>query len=196
MPNKFARPQPPTLDRAAARRVAAFYRGNIMKRTVIHAAKTIAVCAALLAATSTAYAANPHFVGPVKATLAGNNAQACFKIAGLGDSVSVTVSATADATATFVCQAKSGQCPNAANKTTVNDEVSASGDFTSDKNGNVSGCLVLTPPGPGNFACPPGQSLVLSKVAYTNIAVDSTPTGSAATTPSTLSVDRGVCPRK
>jgi hypothetical protein len=195
MLNKFARRQPPTLDHAAARRVAAFYRGNIMKHTVIHAAGTIALCGALLGA-STASAANPHFVGPVKATLSGNNAQACFKIAGLGESVTVTVSASADATATFVCQAKSGQCPNAANKTTVNDEVSASGAFTSDKNGTVSGCLVLTPPGPGSFACPPGQSLVLSKVAYANIAVDSVPTGSAATTPSTLSVDRGVCPRR
>ena len=167
-----------------------------MKLIVNQAAAAITLCGALLGATGAAGAANAHFVGPVKATLAGTNAQACFKIAGLGDSVSVTVSATADASATFVCQTKSGQCPNAANKTTVNDEVSTSGAFSSDKNGTVSGCLVLTPPGPGNFACPPGQSLVLSKVTYSNIAVDSTPIGSAATTPSTLSVDRGACPRR
>ena len=145
---------------------------------------------------ATVHAASPHFVGKVSSSLTGTNVQACFKIAGLGDSATITVTASADATASYVCQTKSRQCPNAANKTTVNGDVSTSGDFTSDKNGSVSGCLTLTPPGPGNFACPSGQNLVAAKVVYTNIAVQSGPTGSATASPASQTADFGACPRR
>lgn len=167
-----------------------------MKLTINHIAKTMAVCGALLGATATVQAANPHFVGQVKSTLVGTSVQVCFKAAGLGDNTSITFTAKANASATFVCQTKSGQCPNAANKTTVNTQVSTSGEFTSDKNGTVSGCLVLTAPGAGNFTCPSGQNLVLSSVTFSNITVQSGPTGSATANPSVQTASFGACPRR
>lgn len=167
-----------------------------MKPTINHFAKTLALCGAFLSATTTVQAARPHFVGPVRSTLVGTSTQACFKIAGLGDSASITVSASANAAATYVCQTRSGQCPNAANKTTINTQVSTSGNFTSDKNGNVSGCLTLAAPGPGNFTCPAGQNLVLAKVAFSNITVQSAATGPATANPPEQTVDFGACPRR
>lgn len=167
-----------------------------MKLTINHFAQTMAVCMALLGATATVHAANPHFVGQVRSTLVGTNVQVCFKAAGLGDNSSITFTAKANASATYVCQTKSGQCPNAANKTTVNTTVATSGNFTSDKNGTVSGCLILTPPGAGNFTCPAGQNLVLSSVTYSNITVQSGPTGSATANPPSQSVNFGACPRR
>jgi hypothetical protein len=39
----------------------------------------------------------------------------------------------------------------------------------------VRGSLPLTPPGPGNFSCPSGQTLRLDSVTYSNVVVtDST----------------------
>ncbi|MCY0914579.1 hypothetical protein [Massilia antarctica] len=167
-----------------------------MKLTVKHFAKTMAVCGALLSATGSVYADNPHFVGQVSSKLIGTNVQVCFKAAGLGDNTSITFTATANASATYVCRTKSGQCPNAANKTTVNTAVTTSGDFTSDKNGTVSGCLILTAPSAGNFTCPSGQNLVLSSVTFSNITVQSGPTGSASANPSVQPIGFGACPRR
>ncbi|NHZ92583.1 hypothetical protein F2P45_26765 [Massilia sp. CCM 8733] len=167
-----------------------------MKLTINHFAKTMVLCGALSGAATTVYAARPHFVGRVTSTLAGTSVQACFKIAGLGDNATITVNASANASATFVCQTKSGQCPSAANKTTVNTEVSTSGDFVSDRNGNVSGCLTLAAPGPGNFACPSGQNLVLANVTFSNITVQSAPTGPATANPPVQTVGFGACPRR
>ncbi|MDM5176947.1 hypothetical protein F2P44_26665 [Massilia sp. CCM 8695] len=167
-----------------------------MKLRINHLAKTMALCGALLGATTTVYAANPHFVGRVTSTLVGTSVQTCFKIAGLGDNATITVNASANATATFVCQTKNGNCPSAANKTTVNTAVSTSGNFVSDRNGNVSGCLTLNAPGPGNFTCPPGQNLVLANVTFSNITVQSGPTGSATANPPVQSADFRACTRR
>lgn len=167
-----------------------------MKLTINHLAKTMAICGALLGATATVHAANPHFVGQVRSTLIGTNAQVCFKVAGLGENASISITAKAIASATYVCQTKSGQCPNAANKTTVNADVSTSAQFTSDKNGTVSDCLILTAPGAGNFTCPSGQNLVLSNVTFSNITVQSVPTGSATANPPQLSAGFAVCTRR
>lgn len=167
-----------------------------MKLTMNRFATTLAVCGALSGATTTVQAANPHFVGRVTSTLVGTNVQVCFKAAGLGDNTAITFTAKANASATFVCQTKSGQCPNAANKTTVNTQVTTSGEFTSDKNGTVSGCLVLAAPTAGNFTCPSGQNLVLSNVTFSNITVQSSQTGSATANPSEQKVSFGACPRR
>ena len=62
------------------------------------------------------------------------------------------------------------------NKETVSGPVTGTGTFPV-RNGQTTGSLTAGPPGPGNFSCPSGQSLVLAFVSYTNVLL----TGLAAT---------------
>jgi hypothetical protein len=143
----------------------------------------------------TAQAQSPHFVGRVTANATGNNVQVCFKEAGLGNNQLIHYVASANATATYVCVNGGGQCPNAANKTTVSGPVSAEGTFNSGQNGSISQCLTFNPPGAGNFSCPGGQNLTLSKVSYSSITIrDTTNNVSQAATPTGLSVTPFTCP--
>jgi hypothetical protein len=128
---------------------------------------------ALAIAAVPALAQNEHFVR-ASAALSGTNLVVSFKEAGLGDNVTITETASATATATYVCVNRGGSNPSAANKTTITAPVSASGEFTSGKNGQITGTLTLSPPGPGSFSCPTGQSLELARVTYTNVAITDT----------------------
>jgi hypothetical protein len=116
-------------------------------------------------------AQNPHFL---KCSASGVNSDgtlnACFKIAGLGSNETITVTASADANATYGCLNGGQQCPNAANKVSVSGRVTASGQFTSGKNGQITDCLKINPPST-TLTCPPGQDLVLVSVSYTNVTV-------------------------
>ncbi|MBC7292443.1 MAG: hypothetical protein H5T83_14055 [Actinotalea sp.] len=127
---------------------------------------------------SSAMAANPHFL---RAAASGpdssGNLTVNFKIAGLGDTVTTTVTATADATATYACRNNGGNFPSDPKKTEVSGPVSASGEFTSGKNGQITGSLTLNPPAT-TLSCPPGQNRVLVSVSYTNVAVSSPDAGS------------------
>jgi len=118
-----------------------------------------------------ALAANAHFV---RASAAGPNQAGNlivnFKIAGLGDTVTTTVTASADATAVYACRNNGGNFPADPKKTEVSGPVSASGDFTSGRNGQITGSLTLAPPAT-TLACPSGQRRVLLSVSYTNVAV-------------------------
>jgi hypothetical protein len=78
--------------------------------------------------------------------------------------------ASADATATYVCVNRGGGNPSAQNKTTVAGPVSETGQFSSGKNGQVTASLTIDPP-PSDISCPPGQSLELAQVSYTNVAI-------------------------
>jgi len=127
----------------------------------------------LLATVSPAYADSPHFIRAT-ASLSGANLTVSFKEAGLGTNQLINYTATADATATYVCVNRGGGNPSASNKTTVSGPVSATGTFSSGKNGKVTASLTLTPPGPGSFSCPPGQSREIAQVTYTNVAITDT----------------------
>src|SRR6266498_2278129 len=134
----------------------------------------IAILSALLLVGSTAmgaFAQNPHFI---QASASGPNSSGQltvkFKMAGLGDNETITITATADATAVYACRNNGGNFPSDPKKTEVSGPVSASGEFTSGKNGQVSGSLTLTPP-PTTLTCPPGQHRVLVSVSYTNVQV-------------------------
>ena len=52
--------------------------------------------------------------------------------------------------------------------------VSASGSFSSGKNGNITASLTAAPPSAGSFSCPNGQKLRLALVTYTNITLTDT----------------------
>jgi len=116
-------------------------------------------------------AANAHFIrssasGPSAAgTLTVN-----FKIAGLGDNETITVTASADATAVYACRNNGGNFPSDPKKTEVSGPVSASGAFTSGRNGQISASFTLSPPAT-TLSCPGGQRRVLVSVSYTNVTV-------------------------
>jgi hypothetical protein len=126
---------------------------------------------ALTLSASVAHAQNPHFIrADARGPDNSGNLVVSFKIAGLGDNVTITVTASADATATWACQNNGGNFPSDPKKTTVAGPVSASGDFTSGQNGQVNGSLTLMPPFV-DLDCPSGQRQVLVSVSYTNVSV-------------------------
>jgi hypothetical protein len=132
--------------------------------------RLIAVAVLGLFMVSVAFAASAHFINCSKST-SGNNLTASFKIAGLGNEVTcVTVQATVEAT--YACINNGGKNPSAANKRTVSEQRVATNCFTP-RNGQISGSLTLTPPGPGDFTCPPGQTLTLvaGSVSYSNVRI-------------------------
>jgi hypothetical protein len=137
----------------------------------------IAVVVCLFVAT-VALAASAHFIKCSKSQQ-GNNLVVSFKEAGLGNELTcITVSA--DATANYACFNNGGQNPSAENKRTVSARRTATDCFTP-HNGSISGSLTLTPPGPGDFRCPPGQKLVLVSVSYSNVRVNDTTHGVSCT---------------
>ena len=130
----------------------------------------------LLVAIAPAQAVSPHFIS-ASATLNSNGTlTANFKEAGLGTNQNINYVLSADATATYVCVNKGGANPSAANKSTVAGPVSASGTFSSGKNGNVTASLTVSPP-PSDISCPGGQRLQLAQVTYTNVAITDTTNG-------------------
>lgn len=133
---------------------------------------TLAVAAiAALAFASIAAAQNPHFLRAASGLTNGGALTANFKIAGLGNNETIQVTLSADATAQYACFNRGGHHPQATNKETVSGPVSATGEFTSGQNGQVTGSLTAQPPGPGEFSCPSGQELVLTFVQYTNVSL-------------------------
>jgi len=125
-------------------------------------------------------AQNAHFVraGATGPDAAGNLVVS-FKIAGLGDNQTITVTTSGNATAVYACQNNGGNFPSDPKKTTVSGPVSASGDFTSGKNGTVSNSLTLSPP-TSTLTCPGGQHVVLVSVSYTNVQVSSPGVGTVS----------------
>ena len=137
----------------------------------------------------TVWAANAHFL---KCSASGVNSDgtlnACFKIAGLGDNQLVTVTASAHADATYACKNNGQQCSNAANKVNVQSDVSASGTFTSGKNGSIKASLTVDPPDT-TLTCPGGQKLVLVSVSYTNVSVSAPGANDCDPSPGTFSAN-------
>ena len=155
----------------------------------------------LLALTvSTAFAASPHFIS-ASAAFAGSgpNLNVSFKEAGLGDNLLISYVASADGAAVYACINGGGNHPSASNKETVSGPVSATGTFSSGKNGTISQTLTLHPPSAGAFSCPIGQNLVLAFVSYSHVAITDTTNGVSAPIAGTFSrclfdSGLGLCP--
>ena len=141
----------------------------------------LAAIGALLAFAAVAQADAPKFHS---ASSTVNNAGALvvsFDERGLGNE-NIDYTLTADATATYACINGGGKHPQAANKETVNGEVSGGGSFEP-KNGRVVASLSAGPISAGGFSCPNGQRLVLAAVSYTNIVLTDTTNGATTTVP-------------
>jgi hypothetical protein len=150
----------------------------------------IMVAVLLMASIGVALAQNPHFIGGqtnASGPDANGNLTVNFKIAGLGSTVTTTVTASADATAVYACQNNGGNFPSDPKKQEETGPVSASGEFTSGKNGQITGSLTLAPP-PTTLSCPPGQQRVLVSVTYTNVAVRE-PSAGTQPIPGTFSIN-------
>ncbi len=124
--------------------------------------------------------ANPHFASASAKQDAAHNLVVSFHEAGLDGTYIVSMTLSANATAVYGCINGGGNHPQAANKETVSAAVENTQNFPVDKNGNVVGTISVSPPGPGSFACPPGQVLRLLSVSYTNIVLHDTTTGITA----------------
>jgi hypothetical protein len=133
----------------------------------------VAAFATAAIAVPVALAVSPHFVSASGTLNANGTLTANFKEAGLGTNQNINYTLSADGTATYVCVNKGGANPSAQNKTTVAGPVSASGTFSSGKNGNVTASLTVNPP-PSDISCPNGQRLELASVSYTNVTLTDT----------------------
>jgi hypothetical protein len=158
-----------------------------------------ALVGAIAALSTAAFAVSPHFVS-ASADVSGANLVVSFKEAGLGTNQLITYTANADATATYVCVNRGGANPSASNKTTVSGPVSATGTFSSGKNGNVTASLTLMPPSPpSTFSCPNGQTQQTAQVTYTNVSITDTTNNVTEPIPGTFSTGcllpnvRGAC---
>jgi hypothetical protein len=135
-----------------------------------------AVFATAAVAVPAAFAVSPHFINASATLNANGTLTASFKEAGLGTNQLIDYALTADGTATYVCVNKGGSNPSAQNKTTVNGPVSATGSFSSGKNGNVTASLTVSPP-PSDITCPKGQNLEVASVGYANVTLTDTTNG-------------------
>jgi hypothetical protein len=155
--------------------------------------------AGLVMAAPAALAVSPHFINASATVNSDGSLTVNFKEAGLGTNQLISYTAAAQGTATWVCVNKGGANPSAQNKTTVNGPVSATGSFSSGKNGNVTASLTIQPP-PSDITCPNGQRLQLASATYTGVSItdNTTPVGPEAI-PGTFSTGcllpdvRGAC---
>lgn len=150
--------------------------------------------AAGLFASGTALAGNAHFVGTPTATLDGFNVIVSWKEAGLGNNQNIKYVGSAEASATYQCVNKGGNCPKAANKQDVFEDVTAEGTFNSGQNGQITGSLTIEPPA-STLTCPGSQRLEIVAVEYSNIQItDDDNHVTASTQPQTLGAAGIVCP--
>src|SRR5260370_13329376 len=132
-----------------------------MRRGILFIFALPMLLAGFIMAAPAALAVSPHFISATGTINTDGSLTVKFKEARLGTNQNINYTLSAQGTATWVCVNKGGANPSAQNKTTVNGLVSASGTFSSGKNGNVTPSLTLQPP-PSNITCPKGQTLQLA----------------------------------
>lgn len=156
--------------------------------------KLILAILAICLVAGVAWATSPHFVKSNISIDRVGCLSSSFKEAGLGDNLQVEIHLSANATVTWQCVNHGGNCPQASNKTTVVQQVSADGIF-SVKNGQVTGNLLVCPPEPPDtFGCPGNQVISLAAIQYTNIVLKDVTNNVQVVFPQNLSKDFGVCP--
>jgi len=141
-----------------------------MRRLLLALAGLLAVAALAVPA---ALATSPHFINATGSLNADGSLTVNFKEAGLGTNQNITYTLSGNGTAIYVCVNKGGGNPSASNKTAVAGPVSATGTFSSGKNGQVTASLTVSPPFQ-DIGCPNGQSQQLASVTYTGMTLTDT----------------------
>ncbi|HZV49955.1 MAG TPA: hypothetical protein VFD49_09345 [Candidatus Dormibacteraeota bacterium] len=119
--------------------------------------------------TQPAAAAGPRFVS-ASAVVGAGGLDVPFAEVGLPAGVSVADQARADATVAYGC-GSGGRWTDGNASEMVSAPVSRVGRFVPGSDGSVRAVLSLSTPGPGGFACPPGEQVVLTSVTYANVSV-------------------------
>jgi len=175
---------------------------NRLSRKIGQLGLAVAAALAVVASlASPAYADFPHFRN-VSVTLAGG-AQATAEVSASTDSISIQLpdllfdwtevglgngdvvySLQTVVTATFGCVNGGSNRPKATNKTTVTAPLEASIELAADRNGRITGSIVLATglvSSPAGFSCPPGQTEAALEAAFTNNTITDTTNGVIAT---------------
>lgn len=148
-----------------------------------------AAAGVVLLAASPAFAGNAHFIDHhTGASLSGTSLVVSFKEAGLESGSTETITASAHLVATYQCINKGGSNPADPKKTTVDSEVSESGEFSANKNGQVVGSLTLSVPAASSVLdCPNGQKSTLTAGTWSDISVTDEDSGATAAIDGTFS---------
>jgi hypothetical protein len=94
-----------------------------------------------------------------------------IKMVALGGAVTTSINGFADATAVYGCANPSGDITTGPwGPREVSDRVRESGEFTSERNGQITGDVFLNPP-PDSLQCPDALRRVLISVSYSNAEV-------------------------
>ena len=161
-------------------------------------ALAIAITVGMIGTTGTAFANFPHFkTFSVTTTTNSATGLAAAGTAGSADlpdllfswtelgvgAPDVTYRLQSVVTATFGCVNNGSNRPPAGNKTTVTAPVATPATLTADRNGNITGTVVLDTgaANPGGFSCPPGQSLVALSATFAQNTITDTTNGVTAT---------------
>jgi len=153
---------------------------------------------ALAVATTAALAINvgiPKFLRAPSAQLGSPKVIVSWIEIGLGNpDGSVNYVASATAAARYQCVNRGNNCPAAPNKADVLSDVNVGGTFAVDKNGRITGSLIIPAP-PGTLRCPGNQVVGVVSVVFTNIRLTDVTNGvSSPTNPSALSYNGPECP--
>ena len=149
---------------------------------------------ALAATAALAVIGIPKFLRAPSAQLGSPKVIVSWTEIGLGITDSVSYVATATAAARYQCVNRGGNCPAASNKEDVLADVSVGGTFSVDKNGRITGSMIIPAP-PATLVCPGNQVVGVVSVVFTNITLTDTTNGvSSPTNPSALSYNVPECP--
>jgi len=135
--------------------------------------------AAVPAIAASPFTGSPHFINSATNASVDDSGTLIvnFKEAGLSNGSIESFTLTGTATADYQCFNNGGKHPKAANKETVSEDESDAIDVQV-MNGSASGTLMLEPPGPGEFSCPSGQTLVgPTNVVYTDVLLTDVTSG-------------------
>lgn len=145
--------------------------------------------AGFLAGPASAASGNPHFIkNGTSGSVSSAGLTVSFKEAGLSSGSSETVVTSGTVLTTYECVNGGGKNPSASNKRTYSTTESTSGVFTADKNGNIIGSETLGVPSADSlgFSCPPGQTVTLAGVSYSNVSITDSTSGASVNLPGTL----------
>jgi hypothetical protein len=129
---------------------------------------------------------NPHFIkNATSDSLSGSSLVVNFKEAGLPSGATETVTTTATQSVTYECVNGGGKNPSASNKKTFKTTSSVSDTFTADQNGNIVGTETIPVASATSlgFGCPPGQTVTLVSVTYSNVTITDETSGASISLP-------------
>jgi hypothetical protein len=160
----------------------------------------VAALAVIVGLASPAYASFPHFKTSSVSLVTGtsttglsemSSASASVKLpdllftwteVGLGNP-DVVYRLNTVVSATFGCVNGGGNHPSATNKTTITEPLQKVVGLAADKNGQITGSVVLdtSSVSPTGFSCPKGQTLVALSATFTDNTITDTTNGVTAT---------------